>query len=84
MTATTTDRTNVRTRILNYFNRDADRTLTVAQAQSFFRIKNVRARISELRAQGHDIRTTMKSGRDGVERAVYTLVKTPARKRSRR
>ena len=84
MTATTTDRTNVRTRILNYFNRDADRTLTVAQAQNFFRIKNVSARISELRAQGHDIRTTMKSGRDGVERAVYTLVKTPARKRSRR
>lgn len=81
---TTTDRTNVSTRILNYFNRDADRTLTVAQAQNFFRIKNVSARISELRAQGHDIRTTMKSGRDGVERAVYTLVKTPARKRSRR
>lgn len=74
---TTTTRTPVRTRILEYFNRDEGRTLSTAQAQSFFKIKNVSARIAELRADGYDIRTTMKEGRDGVERAVYNLV--PAR-----
>jgi len=71
---TTSTRTPVRTRILDYFNRDAGRTLSTAQAQNFFKIKNVSARISELRADGYDIRTTMKEGRDGVERAVYSLV----------
>ena len=74
-----TPRNSVRNRILAYFNHDVNRTLSVAQARKFFKIKNVYARIFELRANGHDIRTTMTEGRDGVDRAVYTLV--PARRR---
>jgi hypothetical protein len=79
---TTITRTPVRTRILTYFNQDTSRTLSTAQAQKYFKIKNVSARISELRADGYDIRTTMKPGRDGVERAVYNLV--PVTKSRRR
>lgn len=79
---TTSTRTPVRARILEYFNRNSGRTLSTAQAKSFFKIQNVSARIAELRADGHDIRTTMKECRDGVERAVYSLV--PARRRSRK
>jgi len=81
---TTSTRTPVRTRILEYFNRDTNRTLSTAQAQTFFKIKNVSARISELRADGHDIRTTMKQGRDGVERAVYSLVPAAVGRRKAR
>ena len=68
---------NAKTRILGYFQRGTDRTMTVAQARSMFKIKNVTARISELRADGYDIRTTMAEDRTGRERAVYSLM--PAR-----
>ena len=73
---------NAKTRILGYFQRGTDRTMTVAQARSMFKIKNVTARISELRADGHDIRTTMTEDRTGRERAVYSLM--PARARNTR
>lgn len=73
---------NAKTRILGYFQRGTDRTMTVAQARSMFKIKNVTARISELRADGHDIRTTMAEDRTGRERAVYSLM--PARAQNTR
>lgn len=73
MTKTTT--TTAKDRLLGYLSRNANATLTVAQARSRFRISNPRARISELRDDGHNIRTTMRRGKDGVARAVYSLAR---------
>lgn len=75
MTKTTT----AKTRLLNYLN-TTGATITVAQARSRFGMANPRARISELREDGHKIRTDLRRGRDGVARAVYSLTKTVARK----
>lgn len=73
---------NAKTRLLSYLSKEPGvTTLTVAEARSRFKIANPRARISELRADGVNIRTEMKVGRDGVERAVYTLA--PKSRRSR-
>ncbi len=68
MTKTTT---NAKTRLLSYLSNG--NTLTVAQARSRFKIANPRARIADLRADGVNIRTEMREGRDGIERAVYSL-----------
>lgn len=66
---------NAKTRLLNFLSREPGKTtLTVAQARSRFKIANPRARISDLRADGHQIVTEMREGRDGVERGVYSLV----------
>lgn len=62
---------NAKTRLLSYLSNG--NTLTVAQARSRFKIANPRARISDLRADGVKIVTEMREGRDGVERAVYSL-----------
>lgn len=62
---------NAKTRLLSYLSNG--NTLTVAQARSRFKIANPRARISDLRAEGVRIVTEMREGRDGVERAVYSL-----------
>lgn len=73
---------NAKTRLLSYLSKEPGvTTLTVAEARSRFKIANPRARISELRADGVNIRTEMRVGRDGVERAVYTLA--PKSRRSR-
>lgn len=67
---------NANTRLLTYLNKDAGKTtLSVAQARSRFKIANPTARIAELRQQGVKINTTMRTGRDGVERAVYNLAR---------
>jgi hypothetical protein len=63
---------NARTRLLSYLQ--SGNTLTVAQARSRFRISHPRARIHELRQDGHNIVTEMREGRDGVERAVYSFL----------
>lgn len=65
-------KTNAKTRLLAYLSNG--NTLTVAQARSRFKIANPRARISDLRAEGANIVTEMREGRDGVERAVYSLI----------
>lgn len=75
MTKTTT--TTAKTRLLSYLSSNG--TLTVAQARSRFRIANPRARISELREDGYNIRTTMRRGKDGVARAVYSLARPTKR-----
>lgn len=67
---------NASTRLLTYLNKDAGKTtLTVAQARARFKIANPTARISELRQLGVKINTTMRPGRDGVDRAVYNLAR---------
>ena len=82
-TTTTTTTTNAKTRLLSYLSKDAGTTtLTVAQARSRFKIANPRARISDLRADGHNIVTTMREGRDGIERAVYSLARPTAARRT--
>ena len=76
--------TNAKTRLLTYLSKEAGiTTLTVAQARSRFKIANPTARIADLRADGHNIVTTMREGRDGIERAVYSLAcPTVARRRT--
>lgn len=72
---------NAKTRLLAYLSKvPGSVTLTVAQARSRFKIANPRARISDLRADGHKIVTEMRTGRDGVERAVYSLAPTRSRR----
>lgn len=66
-------KTNAKTRLLAYLSNG--NTLTVAQARSRFKIANPRARIADLRADGAKIVTEMREGRDGVERAVYSLAR---------
>lgn len=64
------------TRLLTYLNKDAGKTtLTVAQARARFGIANPTARIAELRQMGVKINTTFRPGRNGVERAVYSLAR---------
>jgi hypothetical protein len=65
---------NAKTRLLSYLKNG--KTLTVAQARSRFKIANPTARISDLRADGANIVTEMREGRDGIERAVYSLAPT--------
>jgi len=48
-------------------------TFTVAQAQSRFGIKNVSARIAELRQEGYCIYTNPKTLSDGTKTSVYRL-----------
>jgi len=71
---------NAKTRLLNYLSKDTgNTTLTVAQARARFKIANPTARIADLRKEGHKIITTMREGRDGVERAVYSLARPVTR-----
>jgi hypothetical protein len=82
MTKNTKNTTNAKTRLLAYLSKDAgNTTLTVAQARSRFKIVNPTARIADLRADGHKIVTTMREGRDGIERAVYSLARPVASSR---
>jgi len=50
-------------------------TFTVAQAQRRFGIKNVSARIDELRSEGHCIYTNTKTLEDGRKISYYRLGK---------
>lgn len=49
--------------------------LTVAQAKSRFGIKNVWARVAELRDDGHDIQTSFTTKKDGTKSYFYSLSK---------
>lgn len=74
---------NAKTRLLTYLSK-TDTTLTVAQARARFKIANPTARIADLRKDGHNIVTEMRTGRDGIERAVYKMAPAKtARKTSR-
>ena len=48
-------------------------TFSVAQAQRMFGIKNVSARVEELRKEGHCIYTNTKTRRNGTKVNVYRL-----------
>jgi predicted transcriptional regulator len=67
---------NAKEKILAYLSKtDGYNTLTVAQAQSRFGIKNVSARIEELRNEGHAIYTNTKTLSDGRKISYYRLGK---------
>lgn len=72
-------KTSAKQRLLNFLSKDEGyNTFSVAQAQSRFGIKNVAARISELREDGYPIYTNMRTRADGSKVAVYRLG-TPSR-----
>jgi hypothetical protein len=48
-------------------------TFSVAQARVRFGVKNIAARIAELRTEGYSIYTNIKSRKDGSKVAVYRL-----------
>ena len=52
---------------------DGYNTFSTAQARARFGIKNVSARISELRQEGYAIYTNMKTRGDGTKVSVYRL-----------
>jgi hypothetical protein len=61
-------------RLLSFLSKkDGYNTFSVAQARARFGIKNVAARIAELRNEGYAIYTNMKSRADGSKVAIYRL-----------
>lgn len=71
---------NVNQKILNYLSKpDGYNTLTTAQARARFGIKNVSARIEELRLEGHAIYTNSRILDDGRKVTFYRLG-TPSKK----
>lgn len=61
-------------RLLSFLTKkDGYNTFSVAQARARFGIKNVAARIHELRQEGYSIYTNMKVRGDGTKVAVYRL-----------
>jgi hypothetical protein len=60
----------------------AGRTLTAREALARFHIKNLRARVSELRSAGMQIGTIPYTRKDGVNAVKYVL-ETPAPTRTR-
>jgi len=71
-----------REKILNFLT--SGKTLTTAQARFQYRIKNVSARIHELRKTGHNIVTEKKTLASGKTVNVYRLEQTPSRTKSRK
>jgi predicted transcriptional regulator len=65
---------SAKSRILTFLSKtEGYNTLSVAQAQSRFGIKNVSSVIAQLRAEGYAIYTNMKRRGDGSQVAVYRL-----------
>ncbi len=62
-------------KILAYLSKSkGSNTLTVAQARSRFGIKNVAARIEELRSEGYPIFTSTKRTKEGRKVFFYEMV----------
>lgn len=61
-------------RVRSVLTRKTRNTITPSQAERDFGIKNLRARISELRnVDGLSIRTDFRTNRDGSVETVYSL-----------
>ena len=59
--------------LLGYSGEGVYDTFSVAQARRRFGVKNISARIAELRQEGWPIYTNIKSRGDGTKVAVYRL-----------
>lgn len=69
---------NQATKVLNFLEKG--NTLTSKQAMSRFKIKNLRARIAELREEGYNIGTTSVTFKDtGYQGVAYSLNKRTKR-----
>jgi hypothetical protein len=62
-------------KIAKYLETNQTRGLTVNQARARFGIKNVSARIDELRKEGHVIYTNTKTRADGTRFHLYRMGK---------
>lgn len=64
----------VNERMLNFLQKEGPyNNFTVKQAQRMFGVKNVSARISELRREGHPIYTNIVRSKSGEKLAIYRL-----------
>ncbi len=71
---------NAKQKMLNYLSKtDGYNTFSIAQGQKLFGVKNVSARIEELRKEGHVIYTNTVTRRDGSKVNVYKLGSKPTR-----
>jgi predicted transcriptional regulator len=65
---------SAKSRILTFLSKtEGYNTLSVAQAQARFNVKNVSALVAQLRAEGYAIYTNMKRRADGSPVAIYRL-----------
>lgn len=61
------------TKLISYLSRKPGKNMiSSAQARSMFKIKNLRARINDLRSMGHNIQTVPMSTRPGVRYSLST------------
>lgn len=64
----------VKDKMINYLKKTSGyNTFTAAQARRLFGIKNVAARIAELRQEGYCIYTNQRTAKDGRKVNVYRL-----------
>jgi predicted transcriptional regulator len=67
-------KTSAKQKILSYLSKQTGyNSLSIAQARARFGIKNVAARIDELRKEGHCIYTNTKTRGDGSKVSVYRI-----------
>jgi hypothetical protein len=65
---------SAKTRMLNALKSNSSyNSFSVAQGRNRFGVKNITARIAELRKDGHDIYTNVKRRADGTKVRVYRL-----------
>lgn len=57
---------------------ESGKTITRLEALFVYGIQSITARVSDLRAQGHDVRATIKTDPKGHEYAEYHLVREEA------
>jgi hypothetical protein len=72
-------RSSTKDKIVDYFFNNTYNTLTVAQAQARFGVKNIRARVHELRNEGFAIYTNKKTLSDGRQITFYRLGRPTSR-----
>ena len=71
------NKSSAKQRMLNVLKQNQGSTaFTIKQAQNRFGVRNIRARISDLRKEGHSIETTVKTMKTGRKLTYYGLTKT--------
>ena len=61
-------------KIFDYLNKNLDRTITARQALARFGVKNLRARINDLRDCGIDIMTAMRKTRSSKAPVAFYYI----------
>lgn len=69
-------KTNAKQKMLNYLMKtEGYNTFSVAQGQRLFGIKNVSARVHDLREEGYAVYTNERTRKDGTKVSIYRLGK---------